>query len=155
MYLFLNFCHKRGLRQLKRFNKHWFLKIISQTRCGKHTTCFLFFFLFLFLTNKNFIVEAIPAIVFVCWCPQTQLVFKFLKSGFFLKIHTVPIYFEIERNQPLLGTGDPLDVPAAFAEPLRRAPTPFPPRKDVAGAGKLLGLHREMLGLRRPRHWEC
>ena len=67
----------------------------------------------------------------------------------------MPIYFEIERNQPLLGTGDPLDVPAAFAEPLRGASTPLPRREDVAGAGKLLGLHREMLGLRRPRHSEC
>lgn len=74
----------------------------------------------------------IPAIILVCWCPQTQLVFKFLKSSFFfsffLKIHRVPIYFEIELNQPLADTGDPVDVPAAFAE---HQPVPTAQRQSV------------------------
>lgn len=73
-------------------------------------------------------MEVILEIFLVCWCPQTQLVFEFLEKkkkfflSFFLIIHTVPIYFEIELNQPLADTGDPVDVPAAFAEH-RQAPT--------------------------------
>lgn len=42
-------------------------------------------------------MELIPEIL-VCWCPQIQSVLKFLNSGLFLKIHTVPIYFRTEPS---------------------------------------------------------
>ena len=124
---------KRFKATKKRFNKHWFLKITSQRRYEKHRTCFGSTQPPFFSLTKNFKVEVIPAIILVCWCPQTQLVFKFLKSfffffPFFLKIHRVPIYFEIELNQPLTDAGDPVDVPAAFAE---HRPAPTAQRQSV------------------------
>lgn len=72
-------------------------------------------------------VELIPEIL-VCWCPQIQSVLKFLNSGLFLKIHTVPIYFRTEPKQPLPSPGHPLGargtfhrVPAGSRRPVRPA----------------------------------
>lgn len=62
----------------------------------------------------------------------------------------MPIYFEIELNQPLADTGDPVHVPAAFAEH-----RPSHGAKIRVGAEKLLQLHRKMLELCSPRHLEC
>lgn len=93
----------------------------------------------------------IPAIVLVYLVPhKLNWSSSFENNFFFLKIHTVPIYFEIELNQPLADTGDPVDVLTAFADH-----RPLPQRKDRMGAEKLLRLHHEMLELRSPRHWEC
>lgn len=63
----------------------------------------------------------------------------------------MPIYFGIERNHPLPGTGDLTDVPAALAEPCaEHRPALSAQRRSSTGAEKLPGLPGEMPGLRHP-----
>lgn len=114
---------KRFKATKKRFNKHWFLKITSQRRYEKHRTCFGSTQPPFFSLTKNFKVEVIPAIILVCWCPQTQLVFKFLKSFFFfsfLSENPSSAHLFWNRTKP---ASHRRRRPRGRARGLRRAPT--------------------------------
>lgn len=78
------------------------------------------FFLLFFKPSKNFKVEVIPAIVLVCWCPQTQLVFKFLKKMFFLSENPYSAHLFWNRTKPASRRHR---RPRGRAHGLRRPPT--------------------------------